>query len=71
VSRPRFLWPVYGFRDGIKEPVATFFEYGDAVSFVGAAARNLYIAEPRYDRRRERADLTPKELPNGRSQVAA
>jgi hypothetical protein len=43
VTRPRFLWPVYGFRDGMQEPVATFFEYGDAVSFVSGAERNLYI----------------------------
>lgn len=50
------LWPVYGFRKLYpdadltqQETVAIFFDYGDAVSFVNASERNLYIGEPRYD----------------------
>jgi hypothetical protein len=45
------LWPVYGYGapHSAREYVATFLNYGDAVSFVGASERNLYIGEPRYD----------------------
>ena len=47
------LWPVYGFRNGMRETVAVFFDYGAAVDCVNASLgeRNLYLAEPRYDNR--------------------
>jgi hypothetical protein len=58
VTRPRFIWPVYGFTDTRRrETVASFFECRDAEAMVRAPAeigfeqRNLYCAEPRYDRR--------------------
>jgi len=52
VTAPRFIWPVYGFSAPFKrETVATFFDWSAAVDFVHASERNLYLAEPRYDRR--------------------
>lgn len=42
------LWPVCTSPFTL-QPIAYFFEYGDAVSFVNASERNLYIGEPRYD----------------------
>lgn len=53
---PRFapvpmLWPVYGFHDGMSDPVATFFDYDAAVDLVLHSDRNLYIGVPSYDRR--------------------
>lgn len=74
---PPFLFPV---RSWSGVPVAVFFTDSDAADFINAElpARNLYMFEPRYDRRErgyryepERADLTPKELPDGRWRVAA
>lgn len=44
---PTFRWPVYGFSDYFKrEPIATFLDWSDAVSFVGKADRHLYIGKP-------------------------
>jgi len=82
VIRPR-LYPVISLTGGPFRPtpgtVAIFFTWSDAVSFINAELpeRNLYLGAEREDRRatgyrwRERADLEPKELPNGRFQVAA
>lgn len=52
MSAPRFFWPVTDEPFAMR-PIATFFEYGDAVDFVSAnlGKRNLYICKPRYDRR--------------------
>jgi hypothetical protein len=47
-----FTWPVYAFTGYFRrDRIATFFDYYDAVDFVNASDRNLYIGEPRYDRR--------------------
>jgi hypothetical protein len=58
MTRPRFLWQVYGFSDTHRrETVASFFESTDAEELVrnsgeiGFERRNLYCAEPKYDRR--------------------
>lgn len=50
---PAFIWPVFGFHNPHRPTVAMFFDYYDAVDFVRAnmPERNLYIGEPRYDRR--------------------
>jgi hypothetical protein len=57
---PRMIWPVYGFVAGQhfkRETVAEFFDWGDAASFAmrpemfGGELRELYCAEPRYDKR--------------------
>ena len=59
MTRPVFTWPVYGFsHSGLRETIATFFESSDAERMVmhpaevGFEKRNLYCAEPRYDRRK-------------------
>jgi hypothetical protein len=50
------VWPVYGFGDGYfrKEPVATFFSWGEAADYAmrpverdGWEPRSLYVAQPR------------------------
>jgi hypothetical protein len=73
----RFLFPV-GSWSGVC--AAVFFTERDARNFINAELphRNLYEGVPNYDRRErgyryepERADLTPKELPNGGYMVAA
>ena len=52
---PRMIWPVYGHAP--RETLAEFFDSSDAESFAihpedfGAERRNLYVDEPRYDRR--------------------
>ena len=57
-TRPRFIWPVFGHRNYRRETVAVFFDWSAAVEFVNRSAeqhfveRNLYIAEPQYDRRK-------------------
>lgn len=86
MTRPAMLWPVYGLSDYFRrEYIATFFNWGDAVSFVNAHLkdRSLYIAEPEYDRRllgygvaAEPAaapvlDLTVERLGDGCHRVAA
>lgn len=82
----RFTFPVYGFDDrGMVERVASFFSDSDAADFVmhperfGAEVRNLYMSEPRYDRRASGyrpdepllLDLQPRPLGDGSYQVAA
>ena len=53
----RFTFPVYGHSNGMTETLAVFFTDADATDFAmnperfGAERRNLYIAEPNYDRR--------------------
>lgn len=54
-TAPLMLFPVYGHAP--RETIAVFFDYDAAASFAmrptdfGAEQRNLYLAEPRYDRR--------------------
>ena len=51
------IFPVTGFRNGMTEQVAEFFDLSAAETFAmhperdGFYDRNLYIAEPRRDRR--------------------
>lgn len=64
MSAPAFIWPVYGFATDStfagqkRETVAAFFHSRDAEEFAihperfNAAKRNLYVGEPRYDRRK-------------------
>jgi hypothetical protein len=54
MSRPVFTWPVWGFNGPWpRNPtVAVFFHCADAEAFVRSTTdRNLYVGEPRYDRR--------------------
>jgi hypothetical protein len=60
VNAPSFIWPVYGFVAGAyfkRETVAEFFNWGDAAEFAmrpesfGGELRELFVSEPRYDRR--------------------
>jgi hypothetical protein len=58
MPRPAFIWPVFGHSEtGRRETVASFFESSDAEAMVmrpaeiGFEQRNLYCAEPSYDRR--------------------
>jgi len=69
------LWPVYGHQP--RETVAVFFDYDAASSFAmrpadfGAEKRNLYIGNPRYDRRKDGYRFEFKAMPDGRWRVAA
>lgn len=53
MTAPRFLWPVYAFDRNGYRMLASFFDYGDAVSFANAGGDGpyRYIGEPRHDRR--------------------
>jgi hypothetical protein len=57
-AAPPMLFPVYGFKpNGIRESIAIFFDYDAAVQCImhpdkhHFRQRNLYLAEPKYDRR--------------------
>jgi hypothetical protein len=73
MSRPVFTWPVWGFNGPWpRNPtVAVFFHCADAEDFVRSTTdRDLYVGEPRYDRRvsgyrpaiEPILDLSPEEI---------
>ena len=69
------IWPVYGHAP--REAIASFFDYDAASTFAmhpqdfGAEKRQLYIGNPRYDRRKDGYRFEFKELADGRWQIAA
>ena len=71
------LWPVYGFRNGMKEVVAVCFDCSAASDLVSASERNLYIGEPRYDTRKATPSVPwtrvsfDRAPDNGNARVAA
>ena len=69
---PAMLWPVWGFLPfEQRETVAVFFNYSDAVDYVTASSRNLYIGSPRYDERTEIVQLEARPNEDGSWSVAA